>query len=128
MRQITFNQKYTTSSASATVTAGQGTTTQTPPDTCRYLERAVVFAQAGGAQTINHAQLSIRYLTGGEFYFHRRLPLLVAPSSWGFDFPLGMLLLPGTIVSAAVNFSAGAVANDVQLSLVGFEMPRGNLA
>lgn len=128
MRQQIRNVRYTQSSAAATVTAGEGTATQVPPDTVRYIERVTVWAQGGGAQTVVRADCTVRYITGGTFYYARKRPLIATPADDTFDFPLGILLLPGTYVSCSAEFSAGAVANDINVSLIGWEMPRGNFA
>lgn len=106
-------------------------TTPVPNQFVFALGHIAIRAVPGAGQTVSAAQLDIhdRATTPAVcmLFYDRPNPALGAALPWGRDDDRWTWLMPGHLLSLAVDFSAGGVANEARLAYSGWLIPRGNI-
>lgn len=118
--------EYATNAATAaSVATSSGAT---PGDRLRVLQALAFVFTAGAAQTAGTTYLVTIVGANGETRFQTSTTFTAAAVvATTFNALLEWLILPGETVRVTCAFSAGANSNQVELRLLGYELPRGNV-
>lgn len=113
------------SGAALTVSA---TSTPTPADKIRVLLEVNQLASGGGGQTSNGVLFEIHGPAPNYPVMYARNNFYTAAATQSQAFTLNSaIVMPGEYIQMTSTFSAAVAVNTVQMRLIGYEIPRGNV-